>query len=501
MSDDKTPEGPDFSQGVPVGDVAEGAMLAGRVGEDAVLVARVDGALFAIGAECTHYHGPLAEGLIRDGTVRCPWHHACFSLKTGEAVGAPAFDPVACYRVEEADGRIFVRGKLDAEPERLKPPAGVKRIVIVGGGAGGFAAAEMLRRRGYAGELVMLSADANAPYDRPNCSKDFLAGEAPEEWMPLRPDDFYKAQNIDLRLATEVERLDAKARTVKINGGETIAYDVLILATGAEPQRPPIPGFDSGKVFLLRSLKDAEALAKAAERSKIAVVIGASFIGLEAAGALKARGLEVHVVAPETVPFEKVLGAEVGRWAQGVHEKAGVVFHLGRKVQAYADGAVSLDDGRAIKADLVVLGTGVKPRVALAESAGLKVDNGVVVDDRLRAAESIYAVGDIARYPDPISGQLARVEHWVHAERQGQHVARVILGEDAPFTDPPFFWSARGDATIRYVGHAEGFDPPTVEGSIAGYDAAVRYEKAGKLLAVATLDRDLASLEAEAGFE
>jgi NADPH-dependent 2,4-dienoyl-CoA reductase/sulfur reductase-like enzyme/nitrite reductase/ring-hydroxylating ferredoxin subunit len=501
MSDDKLPDGPDFTKGVPMGDIAEGKMLAGRVGSEAVLIARVNGALHAIGSECPHYHGNLADGLIKDGTVRCPWHHACFSLKTGEAVSAPAFDPVACYKVEEKDGQVFVTDKLEIKRETLRTPDGVKTVVIVGGGAGGFAAAEMLRRKGYLGDLVLLSSDTDAPYDRPNCSKDFLSGDAPQEWMPLRDEAFYKDQKIDLRLKTEVESLDPGAKTLNIKGGETVSYDVLILATGGEPQRPSIPGLDANNTFMLRSMKDAEALSKAAETAKVVAVIGASFIGLEAAASLKKRGLGVHVVAPETIPFEKILGAEVGRWAQGVHEKKGVVFHLGRKVQGYAGGVLSLDKGRSIKADIVVLGTGVKPRVALAEAAGLKVDNGVVVDDRLRTAEDVYAVGDIARYPDPISGRLIRVEHWAHAERQGQHVARVIMGEDKPYADVPFFWSLHYESSFNYDGHAEGFDPPKVDGSVKNYDATVRYEKDGKLLAVVTLDRDLASLEAEAAFE
>jgi NADPH-dependent 2,4-dienoyl-CoA reductase/sulfur reductase-like enzyme/nitrite reductase/ring-hydroxylating ferredoxin subunit len=502
MSEDQSTDGPDLTKGVAASEIAEGAMLAGHVGEEAVLIARVDGALHAIGAECTHYHAPLADGLIKDGVVRCPWHHACFSLKTGEAVGAPAFDPVDCWAVEERDGRVFVREKLESPSEpRAKASGAPKRVVIVGGGAGGFAAAEMLRRKGWAGELVMFSADDDAPYDRPNCSKDLLSGDAPPEWMPLRDEAFYRDQGIDLRIGTEVTGLDTAAKTVTTAAGETIAFDVLILATGGEPQRPPIPGLDGPGVFLLRSLADARAIVQAAETAKVAAVIGASFIGLEAAAALTKRGLKVHVVAPDRVPFEKILGAEVGRWALGVHEEKGVVFHLGRKVEGYADGRLSLDDGTPVAADMVVVGAGVKPRVALAEAAGLTVDNGVVVDDRLRAAPHIYAVGDIARYPEPISGRFARIEHWVHAERQGQHVARVILGEDAPFTDVPFFWSAHYDAAVHYSGHAEAFDPPTVEGSVEGYDALVRYEKDGKLLAVVTLDRDLASLEAEAAFE
>ena len=501
MSDDQPPEGPDLTTGVPAADVPEGGMLAGKVGDEAVLVARVDGALHAIGATCTHYQGPLAKGLIKDGAVRCPWHHACFSLTTGEAVGAPAFDAVACYAVEERDGRIVVGAKLATAPARPASPGAIGRVVIVGGGAGGFAAAEMLRRKGYAGELVMLSADADAPYDRPNCSKDFLDGKAPAEWMPLRDAAFYRDRTIDLRLNTTASAIDPGARTVTVEGGETVRYDVLILSTGGEPNRPSIPGLDGPNVFLLRTLADATALSRAAETAKRAVVIGSSFIGLEVAAALRTRGLEVHVVAPEAVPFAKILGAEVGHWAQSVHEKNGVIFHLGREVRGFADGLLAMDRGLPIAADIVVLGVGVTPRVGLAEAAGLKVDNGVVVDDRLRAADGVYAIGDIARYPDPVSGKPIRVEHWVHAERQGQHVALLIMGEDAPFKDVPFFWSKHYGSAFHYDGHADAFNPPKVDGSVADYDATVSYEKDGKRLAVVTLNRDMASLEAEAAFE
>ena len=501
MSDENAPEGPDLAAGVASAEVAEGGMLAGRVGAEAVLIARVGGVLHAIGAECTHYHGPLAKGLIKDGAVRCPWHHACFSLTTGEAVGAPAFDPVACYAVEEADGRIVVGDKLATAPIKMASPDAIKRVVVVGGGAGGFAAAEMLRRRGYLGDIVMISADSDAPYDRPNCSKDFLEGKAPAEWMPLRDEAFYRDQNIDLRLDTTVSAIDPTTRTVTLAGGEMAPYDALILSTGGEPTRPPIPGLDGSNVFLLRTLADARALSQAAETAKRAVVIGASFIGLEVAAALKTRGMEVDVVAPEAVPFERILGAEVGRWAQSVHEKEGVIFHLGRQVRSYADGLVAMDRGLPIAADIVVVGVGVKPRVALAEAAGLKIDRGVVVDDRLRAADGIYAIGDIARYPDPISSKAIRVEHWVHAERQGQHVARAIMGEDEPFKDVPFFWSKHYQAAFHYDGHAEDFDPPEVDGSVADFDAAVRYEKDGALLAVVTVNRDMASLQAEVAFE
>ena len=307
--------------------------------------------------------------------------------------------------------------------------------MIVGGGATGFAAAEGLRRWGFTGEVTILSADPDAPYDRPNCSKDYLAGAAPKDWMPLRDAAFYAEGGIDLRLNTDVASFDPKARTVSLKGGGALAYDALILATGAEPQRPPIPGLDGPNLHVLRTLSDADAIIAAAEKAKRVAVIGASFIGLEVAAALKQRGLEVHVIAPETTPLEKVLGSAVGDWVRSLHEGKGVVFHLGRKVLGYANGEVTMDEGDPVSADFIVVGTGVRPRVALAEAAGLTIDNGVVVDDHLKtSADGVYAAGDIARYPDPVSGKSIRVEHWVHAERQGQYLARLILGDDRAFS-------------------------------------------------------------------
>jgi apoptosis-inducing factor 3 len=499
--DEQGPTGPDLTKGVSAADVAEGAMLVGHVGEDDVLVTRVGGELFAIGAHCTHYHGPLGEGLVVGQTVRCPWHHAHFCLRTGEALAGPAIDPVAAWTAEARDGKVFVTAKATEPVAKPKTSKGPRRILIAGGGAAGFAAAEMLRRRGFDGSVTMVSADADAPYDRPNCSKDYLAGEAPPEWMPLRGDSWYADNEIDLRLNTEIAALDLAANVANIRGGASIEFDALVLALGAEPQRPPIPGFDQPTVYTLRSLKDAGAIIAAAEKAKRVAIVGASFIALEVAAALRHRGIEVHVAAPEDIPLARVLGDDVGRWIQSLHQNQGVIFHLGRKVLGYADGRLGLDEGPAIEADFVVAGTGVRPRTALAEAAGLKVDRGVVVDRFLRAAPNIYAVGDLARFPDPTTGELIRIEHWVHAERQGQHVARALLGDDARFTDTPFFWSAHYDAKINYVGHAEAFDPPHIEGSLRDQNAAVRFAKGGRVLAVATVGRDLESLKAGAGFE
>jgi len=501
------PKGPDLTQGVALNEIADGAMLGGRVGDDAVLLARRGNEFFAVGGTCSHYGGPLAEGLVVADTVRCPWHHACFSLRTGEAIRAPAFNPVSCWRVEQRDGKVFVREKIEpAARPRPDPGRGhdakSERVVIVGGGAAGFAAAEMLRREGFAGNITMLSADEAAPYDRPNCSKDYLAGNAPEEWMPLRPPEFYQEQSIDLELRTEATGLDAKARQVMLTDGRRIPFDMLLLATGAEPVRLNIPGADQPHVHVLRSLADSRAIIAQAKAARRAVVIGASFIGLEAAAALRAREIEVHVVAPEERPLERVLGREYGDFIRTLHEEHGVVFHLQDTATAIDAKSVKLKGGTTLAADLVVVGVGVRPRVQLAERAGLQIDRGVLVNQYLETnAPGIYAAGDIARWPDPHTGENLRIEHWVVAERQGQAVARNMLGQRQPFSDVPFFWSQHYDVPINYVGHAEKWDAIDIEGVIKARDCLVRYRRNGKVLAVASIYRDLDNLKEEAAME
>lgn len=504
-------EGPDLkAEGLSLADLADGGMAVGHADGEPVLVVRRGDTCFAVGAHCTHYSGPLAEGLVVGDTVRCPWHHACFSLRTGEAVRAPAFDPVACWRVERSGGRLLVREKL-APPGRRPTPAkpeartAPERVVIIGGGAAGFAAAERLRREGFAGSLTLLSADDAAPYDRPNLSKDYLAGTAPEEWIPLRPDAFYAENGIELRLGATVAAIDPAGRRVLLaGGGGELPFDRLLLATGAEPVRPPIPGADGPQVHTLRSLKDSRALIEAAKAAQSAVLIGAGFIGLEVAASLRARGLTVHVVAPDRRPLERVLGPELGDLVRRLHEEQGVAFHLEEGVAGIEPGRVRLSSGRSLDADMVVLGTGVRPRTELAERAGLAVDHGVLVDEWLEtSAPGIFAAGDITRWPDPHTGERIRIEHWVVAERQGQAAALNMLGGDgrARFTAAPFFWSRHYDTSINYVGHAQRWDAIEVEGDIGARDAVVRYRRDGKVLAVATIRREVESLQAEAAME
>ena len=499
------PNGPDLAKGIALADLTDGGKLVGHCGGEQVLLVRRGTEVFAVSPTCTHYGGPLADGLVVDDTVRCPWHHACFDLRTGEALRAPAFSPLACWSVEQRDGKIFVgekRKRVAPKPRDGDPTRAPDKIVIVGGGAAGFAAAEKLRRERYQGSIVMLSDDQAPPVDRPNLSKDYLAGKAQEDWIPLRGESFYSKNDIDLRLETNAAGIDAGTRDVVLADGSRIPYDRLLLATGAEPVRLTIPGADQPHVHTLRSLADCRAIIDSAKTARRAVVLGASFIGLEVAAALRARDVEVHVVAPDKRPMERILGPQMGDFIRTLHEENGVVFHLENKASSIEGATVKLDGGGTLTADFVVAGIGVRPRTGLAETAGLSLDRGVIVNALLEtSAPGIFAAGDIARWPDPHTGENIRVEHWVVAERQGQTAALNMLGRREKYADVPFFWSQHYDVSINYVGHAEQWDAVEIEGDIAARDCLLRFKRSGRTLAVASIFRDIESLEAEVAME
>ena len=499
--------GPDFAAGFPLTSLEDRKLVLGHANGEAVLLVRLGEVVQAVGAVCTHYGAPLIDGLLVGDTVRCPWHHACFSLRNGEVLRAPALTPIACWKVEQRDGVIHVREKIEHLRSETGPAALAvpQSIVIVGGGGAGNAAAEMLRQLGYAGRITMLSADASPPYDRPNLSKGGLAGSGAAEVAPPRSAQFYRDQRIDLRLNVRVARIDVAARQIELEDGSHEGWDALLLATGAEPVRLDLPGVDLPHVHYLRTAADGEALIAAAQKAKRAVVIGASFIGLEVAASLRARELDVQVVGREAVPMEKVLGPEVGRFIRSLHEQHGVVFRLGCSPTSIDASAVTLNTGERLDADLVVIGVGVRPNLALAQQAGLAIDGasgGVRVDEHLETSvPGIYAAGDIAAWPDPLSSERIRVEHWVVAQRQGQTVARNMLGAHERFTAVPFFWTEQYDFSLAYMGHAVRFDTVDIEGSLDAHDCKITYLRGDRKLAVAVVHRDLEGLRAEVEFE
>lgn len=514
MSDQQTQlTGPDLSKGMPANSLADGAAVAGHAFGEAVLLIRAGDEFFAVGAACTHYGAPLVEGIVVGETVRCPWHHACFSARTGDALRAPALRPLPSWEVELLDGTVFVRGRIEPEdadlgnaPRESAVPARMGNrpdsVLIIGAGAAGSAAAETLRREGFAGAITLVDGDPDAPYDRPNLSKDYLAGTAPEEWLPLRSVDFYRDHSIDLIRGARAGSIDVTAKSVMMTDGRTLTWDALLIATGAAPARLPGPIPGAEHVQYLRTLADSRAIIAAAQRAHHAVVLGASFIGLEVAASLRARGVEVHVVAPERVPLERVMGAELGAFIRTVHEEHGVVFHLGHTAAEITGDSVTLENGESIPADLVVAGIGVRLNTELATEAGLTVSRGIEVNEYLEtSAAGVFAAGDIASWPDARSGDRLRVEHWVVAQRQGQTVARNILGAAERFDAVPFFWSNHYDVSISYVGHADRWVEIQLSGDLAARNCAATFRRGDDILAVATVGRDRTSLLAELAME
>ena len=471
-----------------------------------ILLARVNGNFYAVGAHCTHYGAPLVEGVLSGERIVCPWHHACFGITTGDVEEPPAFDSLTRYEVGIENDRVMVRVPQDVPdrrtPQLTKRDAKDQRLfVIAGGGAAGYAAAQTLREEGFTGRLVLITREKHLPYDRPNLSKEYLQGNAEPGWLPLRPDEFFTEHDIEVLSGKEVTRIDAAKKTVTFADGEMLFCDALLVATGGEPRKLPFHIESQKNVFLLRSYDDSDAIIAAAEKGKRAVVIGASFIGMEVASSLTTRGCKVTVVAPDEVPFKKILGTEIGRLFQNIHEENGVGFKLGASVAGF-DGvekvtAVVLENGERLDADLVVVGVGVKPATDMLKGITLHHDGGVIVDSDMRAAEGVFAAGDIAYFPHPLTGERQRFEHWRTAMQQGRIAAKNMLGKAVAFDGVPFFWTRQFDAGLLYVGHAASWDEIVYQGDVPARDFLAFYTKAGQVLAVAGMNRDREMAAAE----
>jgi apoptosis-inducing factor 3 len=501
MSDDQD-HNLDLTQRIEVEAAPDGGILAGVVGEDRVFVWRDGNRLKAYNAACPHLGGPLNKGVVAGATIRCPWHHACFDLATGQATAAPAFDPLLEYPVTFDNHSFSVKpahAKTPRRPGRREDSLGT--MAIVGGGAAGFAAADAIRKLGWQGGVTIFSDEREQPYDRTLLTKDYLEGSFGDDRLPIARHSLADIV-VDFEGSASVEQIDPGNKRLRLSSGEERSYEKLLLATGATPRRLDVPGGDLPHVMVLRSLQDCRRILARVTSTAHVAVVGGSFIAMEAAASLRGRGLSVDVIAPEEHPLEKVFGRELSELILEAHAQKGVRLHLCAKVARIEDKQVVLQWGERIGADLVVVGIGVEPRLELAKAAGLALDRGVLVNSRLQTSDpDIFAAGDIARWPDSHTGESIRVEHWVVAERQGQVAAANMLGKDEPYTMVPFFWTKHFDLSIRYVGHAETWDETFVEGDLTHRNGLVRFRRAGRDLAVATVERDKDSLRAELAME
>ena len=474
-------------------ELAEGGMKLVEDGEEKVLLVRREGRIYAIGHKCPHYQEKLEKGVVVGDEIICKSHQARFDVRTGRVTSPPARDGLPVYPVKVEDGGVWIGPRV---PSRPSAPAGLpaddpRTFLILGAGAAGSAAAETLRREGFAGRIVMVSADREGPYDRPTLSKDFITGKAGEDKLPLRDAEFYSAQRIELVTGRRVVSLDPSRRAVRLEGGEEVAFDKALLATGGTPRRLPVPGAENPGCLVLRSADDARAILAAAAKAKSVTVVGAGFVGTELAGSLRDRGLAVSVTAPEDLPLGALLGPRVSAYVKGLYEAKGVSFLMGRsivKIESTARGmAVILSDGAVLESDFVVMGAGIQPAVEYLAGTGLVEDGGVPVDDGMHArAPGIFAAGDIAVVADPDWG-TRRVEHWVVAERQGVRAALCMLGKDPGPQELNFFWSKQAGVSLKYAGYARQFDQVAYRGVVEDGAFLAGYYFRGALKAAATI--------------
>lgn len=476
----------------PLSELPEAQVVARTINGEPALLFREGERVSAIGGECPHAGAPLAEGVTRDGRITCPWHKARFCLRTGALLDPPAVDPLPRYDVRLVEGRVFVAPTHQVASPR--PTAGSPCFVILGAGAGGAMAAQTLRAEGFEGRIVLVDQDNRLPYDRTLLSKYVLAGSDGAEKSPLQSQSYYIEQGIE-RLTGQANDIDIAGRRVLLTDGSSLGYDALLLATGGVAQKPALRGAERRQVFLLRDRADAEALLAQAERSRRAVILGCSFIGMEVAASLRERGLDVTVVGREEIPFAHRFGAPIGQALFNLHLRNGVDFRLGTEAAAIeGDGidvnAVLLRDGERLRADLVVLGLGVRPATGFAAALKRADDGGIIVDSHLNAAPGIYAAGDIASFPYRGNGHHLRIEHWRLAQQQGIVAARNMMGHKQHFEAVPVFWTIQYLKRLDYIGHATTWDELVLHGDVEKPEFLAYYVKDGLVVAAAGLGRD-----------
>ncbi len=484
----------DWKKTVSEKSLQPGKPVVATVDDQEIMLVRIGDRIAACGNKCSHYGGPLNQGLIVGDKVICPWHNARFEVSSGAIDSPPGLGGVASYEVKTENGEVFVRPREQSGSQGSSPSGKEASILILGAGAAGDTAADSLRSAGFKGKITLVTQEEEAPYDRTVLSKGFISGEAKAEWLPLREQDFYRKGNVDLVTGKRIVKFEPESKTATLDDGTTLQGDQVLLCTGSVPRKLDLPGSNLPNVFYLRSMKDAQAIVGAVKGATKAVIIGASFIGLETASGLRERKIDVHILAPEEVPLAGVFGERVGKRIQRIHEENGVSFHLGRTAKELQGSErvsrVTLDDGTTLDADLVIIGAGVTPAVDYLKESGLLENGAVPVNGRLETKFSgVFAAGDIAVVPEPRSDRTLRIEHWVVAQRHGMHAAQAMLGSEADYDEPPFFWTMQYGNSIKFTGSAAGYDEIVYRGDVDNDTFSAGYFRHGKLCAVSTIGR------------
>jgi apoptosis-inducing factor 3 len=482
-----------------VDELKDGQMKSVEIDGRVILLARVGETFYACSGTCPHHGAPLVDGSMHEGRVRCPWHQAVFDAATGRLFEPPSLDGLETYEVVVDDQDVCVvipdKAHPSAKPglQRSVSARDMRKFVVLGAGAAGVAAVEALRTEGFSGAICMITGEKHLPYDRTELSKNQLS--KPHSDPPfIRSSDFYSDLGIDLLTDRRVTKVDISDKKIFLVTGDSMSYDRLLLASGAVARKLGVEGEDLEGIFPLRSLNDCQGLRSAAGSATSVVVIGASFIGMEVSAALAKRGLKVTVVAPDSVPFERIFGSDIGRMYQSIHEEKGVTFHLGRKVKRFLGNgvlqAVELDDGTQLETGLAVVGVGVQPATDYLRDITTNEDGSVPVDAFLRAADDVWAAGDIASFPDWRTGEFIRVEHWRLAQQHGRVAAMNMIGNRVKYRGVPFFWTNQFMTITDYIGHCAQWDEVVLEGDPARRNFLAFYLKDASVHAVAACGRE-----------
>jgi NADPH-dependent 2,4-dienoyl-CoA reductase/sulfur reductase-like enzyme/nitrite reductase/ring-hydroxylating ferredoxin subunit len=472
-------------------DLPENGVVKKTLGDTDIVLVRSGQTVRAYGGNCPHAGAPLDGGAVCNGRLICPWHKAEFAIEDGTVLEPPALDNLTRFPLR-LDGEDVLVSAGPAQATSVARAATGRLFAIVGSGAAGTAAAVELRRLGFDGRILLIGPEALGPYDRTALSKFVLSGEMMPDDVPLlREPGWWTSHDVE-RLCAVASRVDAAAKRIHLADGSTIAYDAALVATGAVARRPTLPGAKLPGALTLRDAQDAAAIVSAAASDARVVVIGSSFIGLEAASALRRRDLPVTVVAPDGVPFARQFGPEIGGMFRRLHEANGVAFRLETAVESIQGTdrvqSVVLKGGQVLPADLVLIGVGVAPATDMVDGVEKDKDGGIVVGADGRAADGLFAAGDCAAFP--LGEDHVRIEHWRVAQQHGRVAGGAMLGRAGRYDGVPFFWTYHYGKRFEYLGHAKDWDSLQIDGDLDSQDFIALQIKQGNVVGVIACQRE-----------